>query len=93
VKDPKTGTLRVITAPNDPHAPYSGAIVNVVLDLFAYQNEGEGVAASITGIQFVRDGERLGGGGTLAPDAFEAIPEAAAPAAGASAGANADPFA
>jgi hypothetical protein len=95
VNDPTTGKLRVITAPNDPHAPYSGAIVNAVLDLFAYQNEGEGVAASITGIQFVRDGERLGGGGTLAPDAFEAIPEApaAGASAGAAAGANPDPFA
>ncbi len=87
--------LRHITAMNDPHAPYSGAIVNVVLDLFAYQNEGEGVAASITGIQFVRDGERLSGGGVLAPDAFEAIPEAAetAQATTGTAAGNPDPFA
>ena len=88
--------LRHITAVNDPHAPYSGAIVNVVLDLFAYQNEGEGVAASITGIQFVRDGERLSGGGVLSPDAFQAIPEAqeaAAPAPTGAAGSNPDPFA
>lgn len=86
--------LRHITAMNDPRAPYSGAIVNVVLDLFAYQNEGEGVAASITGIQFVRDGERLSGGGVLAADAFEAIPEAVdAPAAGGASAGNVDPFA
>jgi hypothetical protein len=84
--------LRHITAQNDPHAPYSGAVVNAVLDLFAYQNEGEGVAASITGIQFVRDGERLGGGGVLAPDAFEAIPEAE-DASEAATGGNPDPFA
>jgi hypothetical protein len=94
VNDPTTGKLRVITKQNDPHAPYSGAIVNAVLNLFAYQNEGEGVAASITGIQFVRDGQRLSGGATLAPDAFEAIPEAAeGVGAGAPAAGGSDPFA
>ncbi len=97
VNDQKTGKLRVITAMNDPHAPYSGAIVNAVLNLFAYSNEGEGVAASIAGIQFVRDGQRLSGGAGLAPDAFEAIPEAeaaaTASAGAATAGGNPDPFA
>jgi ssDNA-binding protein len=95
VLDPKTGKLRVITEQNDPHAPYSGAIVNVVLNAFAYSNEGEGVACSIVGVQFVRHGTRLSGGATLAPDAFQAIPEAAAEQAqpGVSTGGNPDPFA
>lgn len=93
VNDPKTNKLRLITEQNDPHAPYSGVIVNVVLNLFAYSNEGEGVAASIVGVQFVRHGTRLSGGATLAPDAFQPIPEAAdAAAAGTSAGGDVDPF-
>lgn len=92
VIDPATGQLRVITQQNDPHAPYSGAIVNVYLSVFAYNKDGEGVAASIVGVQFVKDGQRLSGVATLAPDTFQAIPEAEE-AAKSTDGASFDPFA
>lgn len=78
VTDPKTGEARVITSPTDAKAPYSGSFVNVYLNVFAYSNEGEGVAASIAGVQFHADGERLAGGVTAKAGAFKAVPPPAA---------------
>lgn len=48
---------------------YSGCYCNVVIELFGYDTAGnKGVAASLGGVQFVRDGEALGGRGTTADD-------------------------
>lgn len=69
--------------------PYSGCYVNAIIEIWAQDNQfGKRVNASLLGVQFVRDGERLAGGSVAAADDFEAIPEAAAPkvaAAGAAA--------
>lgn len=78
VVDPATGHARIITGPNDSRAPYSGCYVNVKLSFFGYNNDGEGIAADVVGVQFHRDGERLSGGVVAAADDFEAIPEAVA---------------
>lgn len=85
VIDPKTGEARVITAASDPHAPYSGCYVNVYLNFFAYNaGGGEGIGASIAGVQFHADGERLSGGATAKASDFKALPPAAKEAAAAS---------
>jgi Enterobacter phage Enc34, ssDNA-binding protein len=80
--------------------PYSGCFVNASVELWAQDNQfGKRINASLKGVQFLRDGQRLSGGGVASADDFEAIPEAAGaattagPVAGASTGGNPDPFA
>lgn len=93
--DPATGKARAITMMSDPRAPYSGMRVTVKLDLFGYaQGGGEGVGASIAGVQYFADGERLSGGSVASADDFDAIPQENAPATGATptAGGAADLF-
>lgn len=51
--------------------PYSGCYVNVTLEIFAYTNTGNGIAASLKGIQFVKDGDSFGGGTPASPDDFD----------------------
>ena len=59
--------------------PYSGCYVNAIVEVWAQDNSfGKRVNASLLGVQFLRDGERLSGGGVAAADDFEAIPEKAA---------------
>ena len=55
--------------------PYSGSYVNAIIEIWAQDNQfGKRVNASLLGVQFVRDGERLAGGSTATADDFEAIP-------------------
>jgi hypothetical protein len=73
VKDPATGQARRITSPADAKAPYSGCYVNAQLELFYYKaNGGEGIGASIRGVQFHEHGERLAGGGVASASDFAA---------------------
>lgn len=59
--------------------PYSGCYVTAILEFWAQDNQfGKRVNASLLGVQFLRDGERLAGGGVAAADDFEAIPGTAA---------------
>lgn len=61
--------------------PYSGCYVNAIVEVWAQDNQfGKRVNASLMGVQFLRDGERLAGGAVAAADDFEAIPEAGAAA-------------
>jgi hypothetical protein len=80
--------------------PYSGCFVNATIELWAQDNKfGKRINASLQGVQFLRDGPRLSGGGVSSVEEYEAIPEAAgaAPAAGGATaptgGAAVDPFA
>lgn len=58
---------------------YAGCYVNMFVEFYAYENSGnKGIAASLRGTQFVRDGERLGGEPLEAEDMFSAIGGAAA---------------
>jgi hypothetical protein len=62
--------------------PYSGCYVNAIVEIWAQDNNfGKRVNASLLGVQFLRDGERLAGGSVAAADDFEAIPETTAPEA------------
>lgn len=55
--------------------PYAGAFVNAIIEVWAQDNQfGKRINASLLGVQFLRDGERLAGGGVAAADDFEAIP-------------------
>ena len=59
--------------------PYSGCYVNAIVEIWPQDNQfGKRINASLLGVQFLRDGERLAGGGVAAADDFEAIPQAAA---------------
>jgi hypothetical protein len=75
VQDAATGHARAITESTDARFPYSGSYVNVFLNFFAYSaGGGEGVGASIAGVQFHADGERLAGGVTAKASDFAAVP-------------------
>lgn len=55
---------------------YSGCYVHALVQFWAQDNKfGKRVNASLLGVQFVRDGERLAGGSTASASDFEAIPE------------------
>lgn len=59
--------------------PYAGCYGNVIVELWAQDNQfGKRVNASLLGVQFTRDGERLAGGSVASADDFEAIPDTAA---------------
>lgn len=61
-------------APAGKDMIYSGAIVNVSLDIYAYEYDGtKGVAGGIRGVQFVSHGDRLQGGGVADEDDFDDI--------------------
>ena len=100
---PGQTSVRVIEA-NEGRI-YSGCYVNATIELWAQDNKfGKRINASLMGIQFLRDGQRLSGGGVASVEDYSPIPEAAdAPASGGAgapsgatapaAGGNPDPFA
>lgn len=54
--------------------PYSGCYVNVMLEFWAQDNNfGKRVNASLLGVQFAKDGDRLAGGGVAAATDFEDV--------------------
>lgn len=65
--------------------PYSGCYVNMIVDFWAQDNQfGKRVNASLMGVQFLKDGVRLAGGGVASADDFAPIPQAAQEKAAAS---------
>ena len=66
----------------DTGKPYSGCFVNGVVELWPQDNRfGKRINASLMGVQFLRDGERLAGGAVASEDDFESIPGAEGAAA------------
>ncbi len=60
----------------DDDAIYGGVIVNGYVDIYATNDKkigGNGVFATLMGIQRVKDGTRFGGGSGLGDDAFSAV--------------------
>lgn len=56
---------------------YAGCYVNGIIQVWAQDNQfGKRINASLLGVQFLRDGPRLAGGGVAAADDFEPIPQA-----------------
>lgn len=55
--------------------PYSGCYVNASVSIWAQDNQyGKRINASLRGVQFWADGERLSGGGVATEDEFAEIP-------------------
>lgn len=76
----------------DPSGFYSGCFANVICQFFPFLNTGKyGISASLQGVQFVSDGERLAAGGASAND-FDALDGDTAPFAGAPFGGTPPPF-
>ncbi|CDH07893.1 putative protein p50 [Xenorhabdus bovienii str. oregonense] len=57
--------------------PYSGCYVNATIDIFAYDNNGKGISATLLGVQFLRDGDAFTGGGVASVDDFDDLSEGA----------------
>lgn len=55
----------------DDGKPYAGCFVNAVVEIFAYDNSGNGISASLGGVQFVKDGDAFSGGRPASSDDFE----------------------
>ena len=56
--------------------PYSGSFVNATVDLWAQDNAfGRRINATLTGIQFFKDGEAFTGGQPADPDDFDDLAE------------------
>jgi hypothetical protein len=53
--------------------PYSGCYVNAQIEIFAYDNPGKGISASLSGVQFLRDGEAFSGGRPASVDDFDDV--------------------
>lgn len=53
--------------------PYSGCYVDASIEIFAYDNQGKGISASLCGIQFRKDGDAFAGGGVASVDDFDDI--------------------
>lgn len=53
--------------------PYSGCYVNCSLDIFAYNNSGSGISASLRGVQFYKDGDAFSGGAPADESEFENV--------------------
>jgi hypothetical protein len=51
--------------------PYAGCYVNASVDVFGYDNSGNGISATLKGVQFVKDGDAFGGGAPASPDDFD----------------------
>lgn len=77
--------VKPLVVDTDPHRTltvadgklYSGAFVNVILEIWPQDNNfGKRINAALSGVQFVRDGERLAGGSPATSDDFEPIPDA-----------------
>lgn len=51
--------------------PYAGCYVNAVIDIFGYDKQGKGISASLSGVQFYKDGDAFAGGGVASPADFD----------------------
>jgi len=51
--------------------PYAGCYVNASIEFFAYDTPGNGISASLKGVQFVKDGDAFGGGAPASADEFD----------------------
>ncbi|PHM39296.1 hypothetical protein Xmau_02900 [Xenorhabdus mauleonii] len=56
---------------------YSGCYVNATISIFAYDNNGKGISASLSGVQFFRDGDAFAGGGIASVNDFDDLSEGA----------------
>lgn len=51
--------------------PYAGCYVNAIVDIYVQAGENPGIRASLSGVQFFKDGEAFGGGAPASTDEFD----------------------
>lgn len=66
---------RIVT--RDQSRIYSGCYVNILFDVFAYTRGSNGIGAGLKGVQFLRDGEPLGGGAPASVEEYGDVDEGA----------------
>jgi hypothetical protein len=59
----------------DDGKPYAGCYVNAVVEFFTYDNSGNGISASLGGVQFAGDGDAFSGGRAASVDEFDDLGE------------------
>jgi hypothetical protein len=75
------GRNKEVLAP-DSGKPYSGCYVNAIIDIWAQDNSfGKKINASLSGVQFERDGDAFAGGAPASMDEFEDLGDGADAAA------------
>lgn len=57
---------------------YAGCYVNAIVELFTYDNSGNGISASLGGVQFFRAGDAFAGGVPASEDEFDDLTAGAA---------------
>jgi hypothetical protein len=57
--------------------PYAGCYVNAVVEFFAYENSGNGISASLGGVQFFKNGDAFAGGQAASEDDFDELEDGA----------------
>lgn len=57
--------------------PYAGCYVNASIEFFAYENSGNGMSASLAGVQFSRDGDAFAAGKPADADDFDDLGDGA----------------
>lgn len=50
---------------------YAGCYVNAIIDIYVQAGENPGIRASLSGVQFFRDGDAFGGGSRASEDDFD----------------------
>lgn len=55
--------------------PYAGCYVNGIVEFFGYDNSGNGISASVSGVQFFRDGDAFAAGRAASAEDFDAVAE------------------
>lgn len=89
--DNKVGADGKLVKVTDPARLYSGAFYHIVVNLYAWEHQqnGKGLSFGLNMIQFAKDGEKLGGGGSSPDSFFEGVVDkGAAQAAAGGAGAG-----
>jgi hypothetical protein len=56
--------------------PYGGCYVNGFVEIFGYTNSGNGISATLKGIQFYKDGDAFSGGTPVTDDDYEDLSDA-----------------
>lgn len=72
VRDPDTGKAREIKSETEGRL-YAGCYVNAKVSIYAQKGENAGIRASMSGIQFCRDGDAFSAGRPASADEFEAL--------------------
>lgn len=72
LKDPETGGQWKVKQSDG--IVYDGCYVDVIMDIYAYDEPQNGITAGLKGLRFVKDGDAFGNGAPINADAFSELP-------------------